>query len=112
MARRIRVIEHPKPVTFGERLEDRVRESIRNRPGREKSPITAGTQWELALALDHIKRIHELHENLRHNLRQHELYLLTEILQREPRGSQVYRDYRLPERDRLRDRLRELDAER
>ena len=112
MAKRIRITEVRKPASFGERLEDRTREAIRDRPGRESSAVTEGTRRELALTLDHIERIHALHENLRRNLKQHELYLSTEILQREPRGSQVYRDYRLPERDRLRDRLREIDAER
>ena len=112
MSRRIRVIEPVVTHDFAQHLEERAKEAIQSRDQEDSTSITSGLQREMSLALDHIERTRQLHDNLRRNLRQHELYLLTEILQREPRGSQVYRDYRLPERDRLRDRLRELDAER
>ena len=113
MSRRIRVIERVEKPTFSQQLEERAKEIIRTaRRDDTAASITLGLQRELALALDHIDSVHLLHENLRRNLLRHECYLSTEILQREPRGSQVYRDERLPERDRLRDRLREIDAER
>ena len=63
--------------------------------------ITFGIRREIALTLDHIERTRALHQELRRNLLRHECYLSTEILQREPRGHQVYDDYRLPERDRV-----------
>ena len=112
MARRIRVIEHRRPPSFAGILEDKAREAIRKKKHDEDSSILSITRRDLALTLDHIRQVRALHERLRRNILQHECYLDTEIMQREPRGSQVYYDIRLPERDRLRDHLRELDKER
>jgi hypothetical protein len=113
VASRIRVIEEREPISFGERLEKEAREMVTTRDSREANDsITFGIRREIALILDHMDRVRSLHSRLRRNLLQHEFYLSTEISQREPRGHQVYHDYRLPERDRLRDRLRELERER
>jgi hypothetical protein len=115
MAHRIRIVEHVPPVTFAVQLEQRARSLLTNKADDRltgTSAISIGIRRELAMVLDHLGRLRFLHQGLRRNLLQHECYLLTEILQREPRGSQVYHDERLPERDRLRDRLREIDRER
>ena len=104
-----------KRVSFGDRLEERARGILATRDAPDvinDSPVMLGVEREIALALEHMERTRALHQELRRNLLRHECYLSTEILQREPRGHQVYHDYRLPERDRLRDRLRELERER
>ncbi len=65
----------------------------------------------MALTLDHLDRLRGVHRRINKSLVRHECDIGTAILQREPRPP-VYVDPRLPERDRLRDRLRKLDEER
>ena len=108
---RIRVIEHKAERTFAERLEERAREMLReSRQGNGRDTISA-LERELAMTVNHIDSARATHESLRRSLLQQELYLDTEIIQRTPRQP-VHLDPRLPERDRLRDRLRELEKER
>lgn len=66
---------------------------------------------EMALTVDQLEGIRKVHDKARRSLLRQECYLDTEITQREPRPP-VYEDPRLPERDRLRDRLRAVEKER
>ena len=68
-------------------------------------------EGQLALTLSHIDSVRRLQRDLRRSLLRQELYLDTEIMQREPREP-VYEDPRLKERDMLRDRLRRVEHER
>ncbi len=113
MPRRIRIIEPTRRApTFSERLENRARELVaRTDLEGRTDEITPLVDREMALTLDQLNRTRALHGRLRHSLLVQELYLDTEIMQREPREP-VYIDERLPERDRLRDRLRAVDKER
>lgn len=110
--KRIRIIKHEKKPSFGEQLEARARALVKDAP---KNPSARGVEsaleCELALVISHIDSVRSAHENLRRNLLRHECYLSTEILQRTP-PEPVYYDPRLPERDKLRDRLRDIDKER
>lgn len=78
---------------------------------RADDPITAALERELSLTVSHLETLRRTHQSIERSLMRHECYLETEIIQREPRPP-VYVDPRLPERDRLRDRLRQIDEER
>lgn len=109
-APRIRIIDKKPRPSFGERLEARASEIVRTRLD-DRDPVTSTIERELALTLSHLSRARKLHRSIHLNLLHQECYLDTEIMQREPTPP-VYRDPRLPERDRLRDRLREIERER
>ena len=104
----------PKPVipTFAQRVEFRARQlTERLDQDRERDPTLDTLTHEVALTVDQIDGLRKSHEKVRRNLLRQECYLETEITQREPRPP-VYEDPRLPERDRLRDRLRAVEKER
>lgn len=110
--KRIRIIEHKPLPSFGERLEAKAGAVIRhNRSDDREYSITWTLERELALTLSHINRARSLHQQLHRNLLRQECYIDTEIIQRQPRIP-VYTDERLSERDRLRDRLRDIEKER
>ena len=112
MAKRIRIVERKPAPSFGERLEVKAGAAIRhNRSSNRGFSITWTLERELALTLSHISRARALHRQLHRNLLHQECYIDTEIIQREPRPHN-YMDFRSPEHDRLRDRLRELEKER
>ena len=112
MVRRIRVVAKQPQTTFAERLEQRAHQLVRrSRQSDEREPIASMLDREVELTLDHLDRLRGVHDRIRRGLLRHECYLDTEIIQREPRPP-VYTDSRLPERDRLRDRLRKVDEER
>lgn len=109
----MRVLEPPRPEpTFAQRAEARGRKIAGQPENRsdQDSPL-ATLSREIALTLDQIDGARRVHEQVRRSLLRQECYLDTEILQREPRPP-VYDDPRLPERDRLRDRLRAVEKER
>ncbi len=108
---RVRIIEKKVRLSFGERLEARASEIVRGDHSIERDPVTSTIEREIALTLGHLNRARALHRNIHLNLLHQECYLDTEIMQREPTPP-VYRDPRLPERDRLRDRLRDIERER
>lgn len=108
--RRIREIKPIRQPTFAERLEERAIELMRQRQDAPDVHDRAAKR-EVALALSHLHRLRATDRFVTRSLMRHECYLGTAIIQREPRPP-VYQDPRLPERDRLRDRLREIDAER
>ena len=110
MSRFIRVIEQKPKIGFSELLENRAQEIVARKAEPDTSPLSA-LEREIRLTLDQIERHRKLHANLRRSILRQECQLGTEIIQREPRPP-VYVDDRLPERDRLRDRLRKLDRER
>lgn len=109
--RRVRIIEKKTRPSFGERLEARASEIVRRDHSGERDPVTSTIEREIALMLSHINRARALHRTIHLNLLHQECYIDTDIRQREPTPP-VYRDPRLPERDRLRDRLREIERER
>ncbi len=111
--KKVRILD-PKPARpkSSERLEQRARELTRRNGWRDgKDPITAIVEREVALTLDHLDELRQVHRRIHRSLIRHECYLGTEIIQREPTPP-AYEDPRLPERDRLRDRLRKIDEER
>lgn len=112
MANPVRIVEKAPAPTFGQRLEAKAGEILRrDRSGERDLSVTSTIERELALTLSHINRARSLHRWLHRNLLHQECYIDTEIIQREPRPHN-YIDYRLQERDRLRDRLREIERER
>ena len=112
MAKRIRIIKKVKKPGFPERLEHRARAILGRRKHDEAAGgITSMIEGQLALALGHIDSVRRVHRDLRGSLLAQELYLDTEIMQREPRPP-FYEDPRLKERDMLRDRLRRIEHER
>ncbi len=109
---RIRIIKKEKKPTFVEQLEARARALVKDANHHSDCrSVESALEQELALVVSHIESVRNVHNNLRRNLLRHECYLSTEILQREP-PEPVYDDPRLSERDRLRDRLRDVDKER
>lgn len=116
MARKKRGVHivDPKPTkpTFAQQVESRARQlTKRLNQNREQDPTLDTLTHEVALTVDQIDGLRRSHEKVRRNLLRQECYLETEITQREPRPP-VYEDPRLPERDRLRDRLRAVEKER
>ena len=111
--KKVRILDRvPARQTFAERLELHAFELVRRGARRvEPDPIVSIVEQEVALTLDHLDRLREAHRRIHRSLLRHECYLGTAIIQREPRPP-VYLDPRLPERDRLRDRLRKIDEER
>ena len=111
VGRRIRVISPAARPTFGESLEQRAGDILARSRMRDRSDAVAATvENEIALAVDHLRRLRDFHGSIARDIVRQECYLGTEIIQREPRAP-VYVDPRLPERDRLRDRLRSLSEE-
>ncbi len=110
---RIRILDKkPKKPSFTTRVEARARGLVHRLPtDHEPDEISAILAKEVALTLDQIDGLRKAHGEARRSLRNQELYLDTEIIQRKPRPP-VYEDPRLPERDRLRDRLRAVEKER
>ncbi len=99
-------------LTFAEQLEQQARDLVKHAENKQgRSGRISALERELALTVSHIESARDLHANLRRGLLRQECYLDTEIMQREPREP-VYDDPRLPERDKLRDRLRDVDKER
>lgn len=110
--KRIRIIKKEKQPSFAEQLEAQARALVKNvEPMSSDRGIESALERELALVVSHIDSVRSTHENLRRNLLRHECYLGTEIIQRTP-PEPVYYDPRLPERDKLRDRLRDIEKER
>ena len=102
----------PTSPTFAQRVESKARKlTERMNQDRERDTTLDTSTREMALTLDQIDGLRRSHEKVRRNLLRQECYLETEITQREPRPP-VYEDSRLPERDRLRDRLRAVEKER
>ncbi len=113
MTRSIRIIEPPKPKpSFGQQLEERAR-ALADRSNHEASRTapTTGIEREIALTLDHLNRVRELHDDERHRLHQWEGTVNNELLQIEPRGP-VYVDLHTLHRQILRSRLFKIDDER
>ncbi len=110
--RRIRILKASKRRTFVERLEERARR-LAEQSSQPSTPdvMLDAMRHDIALTLNQIDNAHGAHARVRKSLFRQELYLDTEIMQREPRPP-VYDDPRLPERDRLRDRLRAVEKER
>jgi len=108
---RVRIIEKQPRLSFGERLEARASEIVKRDHSSERDPVTSTIEREIALTLSHLSSARALQRTIHLNLLHQECYIDTEIMQREPTPP-VYRDPRLPERDRLRDRLREIERER
>lgn len=108
----IKIIKNEKKLTFAEQLEQRARHLVKNAgKNQDRRGTTSALERELALTLSHIDDARETHDRAHRSLLRQECYLDTEIMQREPREP-VYHDPRLPERDRLRDRLRNVEKER
>ena len=113
MTRSIRIIEPPKPKpSFSQRLEERAR-ALADRSKREASRTapTAGMEREIALTLDHLNRVREVHDDERHRLHRWEGTVNNELLQIEPRGPE-YVDRHTLHRQILRSRLFKIDDER
>ncbi len=110
--KRIRILDTKPAPSFSQRLERQAREIVRRGRNREgQDPIILLIERDMALTLDHLDRLRDVHAEIRSSLMRHECELGTAILRREP-PPPVYEDPRLPERDRLRDRIRHLDEER
>ena len=108
----IRIIKKEKKLTFAEQLEQRARHLVKNAgKNQDRRGTTSALERELALTLSHMNHVRESHDRAQRSLLRQECYLDTEIIQREPQEP-VYQDPRLPERDRLRDRLRNVEKER
>ena len=109
----LRIVEpKPTPPTFARRIEAKARRLASRANGNREDDATLATLVrEMSLTLDQLEGTRKIHDKVRRNLLRQECYLETEITQREPRPP-VYEDSRLPERDRLRDRLRAIEKER
>ena len=111
MAKVIRIISKKAKPTFSETLEEKARQLTRNADRPREATVGSIVEHEIALVVNHIDRLRAVHKNLHHSLLRIECYVDTEIIQREPREP-VYIDYRLAERDRLRNRLFKIEEER
>ncbi len=111
VAKVMRILSKRAKPTFGETLEEKARQLTGN--AEREGAVTVGSivEQEIALVVNHIDRLRTVHKNLHRSLLQIECYVDTEIIQREPREP-VYVDYRLAERDRLRNRLFKIEEER
>lgn len=111
--KRVRVLKpEPTKPTFVQRMERSAHRLAKRLNGdRERDVTLAVLTREMALTLDQIKGLRVAHEKARKSLLRHECYLNTQILERMPQPP-VYDDPRLPERDRLRDRIRTVEKER
>lgn len=101
---RVKEIIRKREPSISEKIEARA-QAIAKAPRREtESSVVSILESEIALTMDQIDRTRALHAGLHRDILHSELYIGTEILWRKPREP-VYIDYRLAERDRLRDRI-------
>ena len=113
MTRSIRIIEPPKPKpSFSQQLEEQARAlADRSKHEASRAAPTTGLEREIALTLDHLNRVRELHDDERHRLHRWEGTVNNELLQLEPRGP-VYVDRHTLHRQILKNRLFKIDDER
>ena len=111
VAKVVRILSKKAKPTFGETLEEKARQLTGNTEREGETTVDSIVEQEIALVVNHIDRLRAVHKNLHRSLLQIECYVDTEIIQREPRDP-VYVDYRLAERDRLRNRLFKIEEER
>ena len=111
IAKVIRILCKKTKPTFCETLEQKARQLTRNADRQREATVGFIIEQEIALVVNHIDRLRAVHKNLHRSLLRIECYVDTEIIQREPREP-VYIDYRLAERDRLRNRLFKIEEER
>ena len=105
----VRIIYNVRKKTFGESLEDKAQSIVGDI--KEERVAPSFVDDDIALTLDHLARIRDLHNQLRHRLVRLECYVDTEIIQRSPRPP-FYYDDRLEERDRLRNKLFKIEEQR
>ncbi len=111
VAKVIRILGKKAKPTFGDTLEEKARQLKGNTEREGAATVGSIVKQEIALVVNHMDRLRAVHKNLHRSLLQIECYVDTEIIQREPREP-VYIDYRLAERDRLRNRLFKIEEER
>jgi len=112
MPRRIRIVEERRQPTLVEKLEAEAHRAAKRSTGESAGfQPEAAVRREIALTLDHIHRVRQVHNDLRRNLVKLECYIDTEIMQREPKPPHFY-DKRIAERDMLRARLLRIEHER
>ena len=77
----------------------------------EDDAITSSLTQEMALVLDHLDHLRDVHADLEHRLLQSECYIDTELMQMEARTPR-YSPSRFPEREKLQRRLMGVEQER
>ncbi len=109
----VRIIkENGRQPTFVDELERRARSVAREREREAELSSPVGIiQGEIALTLDQIKRMRQIHEQQEHSLRRSECYIDTELMQMELRTPR-YSPYRYPEREKLQRRPQQIQHER
>ncbi len=111
LRQRIRIIYPPKVVPFTSRLEQRARKLTRKEPrGAFDDPLSM-LERKIALTVEQIDTVRDLHHQLDQSLVRFQDYLHTEIRKRAPR-SPAYQHVSAPECDRLRNRIQRLEQER
>ena len=97
---------------FAKDLEDRARRLAGGEKGGEwDRSIPAMLQREISLTLDQIKRLRERHEDQSRRLLKIECYIDTELMQMNQRIPR-YAPYHFPEKEKLRQRLFDIEKER
>ncbi|MBE7456483.1 MAG: hypothetical protein HS102_07625 [Planctomycetia bacterium] len=110
--KRIVVIEKKPRKTFGEKLEERAKAMLSDRPKDAPAGTLDGVvDNELALTLDQLTGIRKLHASLDRRLLLLECYVDTEIIQSSPRPPFYYDRY-WHDRQMLRRRLLHIEDER
>ena len=111
MIRHVRIIEKEVRPSFINRLESRAR-TMTDRLERNSwdQSLSSGLERKIALTLNQVDCVRNVHKKLRLDLLRTECRIDTEIMQREPRDP-VYEDPRLPERDMLKARLLKIERE-
>ena len=90
------------------KLEEKAQGLAKN---RSDSVILSMIEEELALTIDQIDSLRDMHENLKNDLLEIQCYIDTELMQMEDRTSR-YSPYKFPEREKLQRGLTNIAKER
>lgn len=103
--------ERHKVSSFGDRLEERVRDAVAKSPESREFSASSLVEEQLALTLHQIDELRRRWQALNDNLLRSECDIDTELMQMEQRTPR-YSPYRYPEREKLERRLARLAEER
>ena len=95
-----------------ESLEEKARRLAREiGKDTDETPVSATVKRQIALTLEHIERVRDLHAKLRDSILYMQCYTETELIRMEDRTPK-YSPNRFPEREKIQKRLFALDQER
>src|SRR6266540_3645497 len=101
-----------KPSRFGDTLEEKARGITKWLNGSSNgSPVSSIIKKDIALTLDQIEGLRNVHENIRKNLVRLECYIGTDLLGLKPKPHD-YDNHHRSERNKLKDKLLKIEEER